>query len=99
MVAGAPAAVRATEISQKDRRFTPGAVLLRVGQALRIVNDDTRTHNVRLDGPGLSFSSEAQSPGDTVTVGFDRPGRFLAICGIHPEMRLTVEVTEAGAQP
>ena len=100
MVAGAPAAaVRTTEIGQKDRRFTPGAVLLRVGEALRIVNDDTRTHNVRLDGPGLSFSSDAQSPGDTVTVGFDRPGRFEAICGIHPEMRLSVEVTEAGAQP
>ena len=40
----------------------PRAVLLRVGEALRIVNDDTRTHNVRVDGPGLSFSSDAQSP-------------------------------------
>ncbi|WP_197659488.1 cupredoxin domain-containing protein, partial [Listeria monocytogenes] len=50
-----------TTVGQKGRRFTPGAVLLRVGQALRVVNDDTRTHTVRVDGPALSFSSDAQS--------------------------------------
>jgi cytochrome c peroxidase len=96
---GAPVqAVAATTVGQKDRRFTPGAILLKAGEALRIVNDDTRTHNVRIDGPGLSVSSEAQNPGDTITIGFDRPGQYEAICGIHPEMRLSVSV-EAAARP
>jgi cytochrome c peroxidase len=98
MRAGVPGeAVAATTVGQKGRRFSPGAVLLRVGQALRIVNDDTRTHNVRIDGPGLSFNSDGQNPGDTVTIGFDRPGRYEAICGIHPEMRLTVDVAPAAS--
>lgn len=96
MTAGAQTvAVAATNVSQKDRRFSPGAILLRVGQALRIVNDDTRTHNVRIDGPGLSYNSDAQNPGDTVTIGFDKAGHYEAICGIHPEMRLSVEVGAA----
>jgi cytochrome c peroxidase len=96
MTAGAPvAAIATTIVSQKDRRFTPGSVLLRVGQALRIVNDDTRMHNVRIDGPGLSFNSDGQNPGDAVTVGFDRPGTYAAICGIHPDMKLTVQVSAA----
>ena len=89
--AGAQAVV-ASSVSQKDRRFTPGAVLMRIGEALRILNDDTRTHNVRVDGPGMSFSSDGQNPGDTVTVAFEQPGHYDVICGIHPDMRLSVDV-------
>jgi cytochrome c peroxidase len=63
-----------------------------VGEVLRILNDDTRTHNVRIDGPGMSFNSDGQNPGDAVTVGFDQPGHFDVICGIHPEMRLSINV-------
>ncbi|WP_262030291.1 cytochrome c peroxidase [Microvirga sp. Mcv34] len=87
-------AIPTSTVSQKDRRFTPGAIIMKVGEALRIVNDDTRVHNVRLDGPGKSFNSDAQNPGDTVTIGFDGAGHYDVICGIHPEMRLSVEVTQ-----
>jgi cytochrome c peroxidase len=92
---GEAEAVAAATVGRKDRRFTPGTVLLKVGEALRIVNDDTRTHNVRIDGPGMSVNSDAQAPGDAVTVGFGRPGHYDAICGIHPEMRLAVTVDAA----
>jgi cytochrome c peroxidase len=98
MSVGAPAdAVATSTVGQKGRRFSPGAVLLEVGEVLRIVNDDTRTHNVRIDGPGLAYNSDAQNPGDTVTIGFDHPGRFQAICGIHPDMHLSIEVRADGA--
>jgi cytochrome c peroxidase len=90
-------AVPTSTVSQKDRRFMPGAVILKVGEALRILNDDTRVHNVRVDGVGKSFNSDAQNPGDTVTIGFDQPGQYDIICGIHPEMRLSVNVD--GAPP
>jgi cytochrome c peroxidase len=43
----------------------------------------------RLRSAGLAFSSDAQAPGDSVTVGFPEEGRYEAICGIHPQMRLT----------
>lgn len=96
MVLGAMAqAVSATTVSQKDKRFAPGAILLKLGEALRIVNDDTRTHNVRVDGANLHFNSDGQNPGDTVTLGFDLPGHYDVICGIHPEMRLSVDVASA----
>ena len=96
MVLGTNAqAVPVSTVSQKDRRFTPGAIILKVGEALRILNDDSRVHNVRIDGPGKSFNSDAQNPGDTVTVGFDQPGHYDVICGIHPEMRLSVEIAQA----
>ena len=96
---GAPAqAIATTTVSQKDRRFSPGAILLKAGEVLRILNDDTRTHNVRVDGADMSFNSDGQNPGDTVTLGFDRPGHYDIICGIHPEMRLSVDVASAAAR-
>ena len=94
--AGAQAVVAST-VSQKDRRFTPGAILVRMGEALRILNDDTRIHNVRVDGPGMSFSSDGQNPGDTVTIAFEQAGHYDVICGIHPGMRLSVDVQPATA--
>ena len=91
---GAPAgpAIAASEIRQKGRRFSPGSVMVAAGQALRFVNDDTRTHNIRVDDPRLPAFSEAQEPGDTVMLGFPEAGEFAVTCGIHPEMRLAVTV-------
>ncbi|WP_052763760.1 cytochrome c peroxidase [Microvirga massiliensis] len=86
--------VSAGTVGQRDRRFTPGAVALKKGEALTIVNDDTRTHNVRIDDPRLSFSSDAQAPGGRVVVTFPETGQFRLICGIHPEMRLDAVVSE-----
>lgn len=63
-------------VSQKDRRVSPGAILPRAAEVLRLLDDDTRAHNVRVDGPNLSFNSDGQNPGDTVIFGFDQPGRY-----------------------
>ncbi len=86
------APVAATTISQKDKRFTPGRVKIAAGQSLTIVNDDKRTHNVRIDDPRLTFTSNAQEAGDSVVIAFPEPGRFGIICSIHPAMKLDVTV-------
>jgi cytochrome c peroxidase len=79
-------------VSQRDKAFTPGRVRLRAGQSLTVLNDDSRTHNVRIFHPRLDFNSGAQEPREEVTIRFPEPGTFEAFCGIHPSMRLTVEV-------
>jgi cytochrome c peroxidase len=86
--------VSASTVGQKGRRFTPDAVTLKKGEALTIVNDDTRTHNVRIDDLRLSFSSDAQAPGDQVVITFPEAGPYQLICGIHPAMRLDAIVSE-----
>ena len=90
--AAAPAAREGTVISQKDKLFQPSAVRVHAGQSLTIVNDDVRTHNVRLDTGPQKFNSGAQEPGQSVTLPFARPGRYQLYCGIHPAMRLDVSV-------
>jgi cytochrome c peroxidase len=81
-----------TVVSQANKLFRPARIRLAAGQTLTILNDDTRTHNVRIFDPRLDYNSGAQEPHETVTIPFPTPGTFEAFCGIHPSMRLTVEV-------
>ena len=91
--AGAAAAPQdTTVISQADKQFRPAHVRLKAGQTLTVLNDDTRTHNVRIFDPRLDFNSGAQEPKESVTIRFPAAGTYQAFCGIHPSMRLTVEV-------
>ena len=84
----------ATTVSQTGKRFSPARVRLQAGRSLTILNDDTRTHNVRIFDPKLDFNSGAQEPTESVTIAFPVPGTFEAFCSIHPSMRLTVVVEE-----
>lgn len=91
-IGAAGEAVATHEVRQHGRRFSPDAVALGKGESLTVVNDDTRTHNVRVDDPRMPAFSEAQEPGDSVVLAFPQAGVFDVICGIHPDMRLRVVV-------
>jgi cytochrome c peroxidase len=84
--------VAASRISQRDKMFSPAAIRVRRGEAITVLNDDTRTHNVRIAGGGIDYNSGAQEPGDNITFHLEKPGRYEAHCGIHPAMRLSIEV-------
>ena len=84
----------ATIVSQAGKTFSPARVRLQAGRSLTVLNDDTRTHNVRIFDPKLDFNSGAQEPTESVTIAFPVPGTFEAFCSIHPSMRLTVVVEE-----
>jgi cytochrome c peroxidase len=83
---------RVTSISQHDKQFTPTRTAIRVGERLWILNNDTRTHNVRVFDPKFDFDSGAQEPGETVEIAFPKAGSYLVFCGIHPRMEITVDV-------
>lgn len=96
-VAGGGAAepsVATLTVGQRDKQFSPKRVTLAAGQSLTIVNDDKRTHNVRIDDPRMPFTSNAQEPGDIVVIPFPLPGEFGVICSIHPAMHLSVKVED-----
>ncbi len=79
-------------VSQDNKAFHPTHIALPLGGRLWIVNNDTRTHNVRVFDPAFDFDSGAQEPGETVEMTFPAAGRFLVFCGIHPKMELYVDV-------
>jgi len=81
-----------TVVSQANKLFHPSYVRVRSGKQLTVLNDDTRTHNVRIYDPRFDYNSGAQEPRETVRIRFPGPGTFAAFCAIHPSMRLTVVV-------
>jgi cytochrome c peroxidase len=85
-------AAHVSTVSQDDKAFHPTHIALPRGGRLWIVNNDTRTHNVRVFDPALDFDSGAQEPGETVEIAFPATGSFLVFCGIHPKMELYVDV-------
>jgi cytochrome c peroxidase len=85
-------AQKVSTVSQDDKAFHPIHIALGRGERLWIVNNDSRTHNVRIFDPALDFDSGAQEPGETVEIGFPAAGSFLVFCGIHPKMELYVDV-------
>jgi cytochrome c peroxidase len=88
----AVSAEHVTSVSQHDKQFTPTHTAIRRGERLWILNNDTRTHNVRVFDPKLDFDSGAQEPGETVEIAFPQAGSYLVFCGIHPKMEITVDV-------
>ncbi len=86
------AAARATSVSQHDKTFTPTRLRIRLRDKLWILNNDTRTHNIRVFDPKFDFDSGAQEPGETVEMTFPKTGSYLVFCGIHPKMELRVDV-------
>ena len=87
-----------TTVGQKDKRFSPEHVRIGLGETLAIVNNDTRPHNVSIAHPRMGFSSGMQEPGEEVKVPFPEAGQYEAFCGVHPNMRLTIEVLTAAAK-
>lgn len=79
-------------VSQRGRKFTPDTLRIEPGTELKIANDDRVTHHIYIDQPDMKFDSGEQPVGGTVTLKFDKEGRFAVRCAIHPTMHLDVTV-------
>ncbi len=63
----------------------PGEMVVKVGEVLRIINEDDRNHYV---GPFFVGA------GETLTQRFATPGEFTGVCTVHPSGQFVLEVTE-----
>jgi plastocyanin len=80
-------------VNQKGRQFNPNMLSIMRGQTVAIINDDGELiHHAYVDSKSFSFDSGDQEPGSTTNIVFSVPGNFAVLCGIHPKMRLDVEV-------
>ena len=73
--------------------FTPGRLDVKQGDVVHIVNDDEDlSHHAYVASDRFKFDSGDQEPGHDVDIPFTVAGTFNVLCGIHPKMRLTVNV-------
>ncbi len=80
-------------VSQKDQAFHPGQLDIKRGDTVEIVNDDgDLLHHAYVESKSFSFDSGDQEPGAKVDIVFPIAGTFTVLCGIHPKMKLRVQV-------
>ena len=80
-------------IIQKNRAFSIRQIVIKVGDRVTFVNDDSVNHNVFSETKGSEFDI-LQRPGRSDTVRFAQPGTVEVQCAIHPVMRLVVQVRQ-----
>jgi plastocyanin len=89
----APASRTQYAVSQRGREFMPGRLDVRQGDIVHIINDDgDLSHHAYVASDRFKFDSGDQEPGHDVDIPFTVAGTFNVLCGIHPKMRLTVNV-------
>ena len=79
-------------VVQRDRAFSVPEVAIERGDTIRFTNEDGFLHQLFTHAPDFSFDSDEQKPGADVEIAFPVPGSFQVLCGIHPKMRLQVDV-------
>lgn len=80
-------------VTQRGRLFSPTAIEIKVGDTVRLVNDDAGLlHHAFLEAVSFSFDIGEQNAGQSNEVVFPIAGVFDVFCGIHPKMKLTVTV-------
>ncbi|MBN9560295.1 MAG: hypothetical protein J0H14_06130 [Alphaproteobacteria bacterium] len=80
-------------VSQKDQAFHPGQLDIKRGETVEIVNDDgDLLHHAYVESKSFNFDSGDQEPGAKVDIVFSVAGTFTVLCGIHPKMKLRVQV-------
>ena len=81
-------------ITQKGRVFSSETVTIKKGETLTFANDDSVPHNIISTSKGNEFNLGSQPPGAATDVTFKEAGEALVICAIHPQMKMTVKITD-----
>ena len=86
-------AAAAAEVTQRNRAFQPSVVEVARGDTVSFVNNDgDLVHHVQSKSDGFAFDTGEQPGGTRSDVRFTKPGSFTVLCGIHPRMKMTVNV-------
>ena len=69
--------------------FLPAKITATVGKPLTFLNSDDTPHQISVaNGP----KTEVFLRGQRASLKFDKPGEYNYICGLHPNMKGTIEV-------
>ena len=82
------------EISQRQRAFDPGLLVVQTGTSVDFPNLDTVRHHVYSFSPARTFELKLYNGRPSTPVVFDRAGVVVLGCNIHDQMVGTVVVVD-----
>lgn len=92
---GAGAAIGAEfEVRQVDKVFLPERMRVLRGSVVKFANDEKFVHHAFVETPEFSADTGDIPPGEARRIVFTKVGTYTVRCAIHPQMRMTVEVSE-----
>jgi cytochrome c peroxidase len=97
LLAGISTAAYAADksIVQAGQAFSETDVTIPAGTHIKFLNQDDVKHNILVqtgDDDDDAKDMGIQAPGQTIDVPFDKAGKFLIRCHIHPSMKVNVTV-------
>ena len=81
-------------MDQRDGKFIPRVLPVRVGTRVNFPNNDDVWHNVFSTSDAKKFNLGLYPPGKTRNVTFDKPGVVRILCNVHPDMEAYLVVKE-----
>ena len=88
--ADAPPPAHLARLVQKDKRFSPHVIAIRVGSEIEFPNQDPFFHDVFSIYRGKPFDLGLYESGSSRKVRFSQSGVSYIFCNIHPEMSAAV---------
>lgn len=92
ILGGAAWAAQEHVVAQKNKAFSVKKLSIKVGEAVKFVNEDSFAHNVFSLSAVKSFDLGSFGNGGSKSITFDKPGKVEVECAVHPDMRLDIEV-------
>ena len=89
-VASVTATTAPARLTQRDKRFSPHVLAVRVGTEIEFPNQDPFFHDVFSIYRGKPFDLGLYESGSSRKVRFSQPGVSYIFCNIHPEMSAAV---------
>ena len=90
----ASAAYAATHlVAQKEKQFNVSTLKAKIGDSVSFRNDDNFFHNIFSLSSGHAFDLGSYGKGESRSVTLSKEGVIEVECAIHPQMKMTIEVT------
>lgn len=81
-------------VLQKNKAFSESTMTIKVGDMIHFKNEDPFFHNVFSLSDTQFFDLGSYPQGESKPVTFETPGTVEVECAIHPDMFMTIEVSE-----
>jgi plastocyanin len=90
----APAFAADHQVTQNAKAFSTKALKAKVGDTVSFRNDDAFVHNIFSLSDTQTFDLGTFAKGETRKVKLEKEGTVEVECAVHPEMKMTVEVSK-----
>lgn len=74
------------KMNQRDLTFIPHILPIVVGTTVDFPNSDKVQHNVFSPSKTKKFDLGSYPPGEFKSITFEKPGKVILLCNVHPEM-------------